>query len=304
MPGTAVAAKVMLKDGRVVRLNAAVATPRPRVSLIGKNIAPSPSSGVSNIRLANPDQLPQDARLMFSLRTDYPAGFSRDESVEVAVTGSSISTTLTLENGGLRLVDAKVAVGSLEPAKAFGLSAFGPLQFRVVANGSGAAVTGNWQPLATLVRLPMLKSLKCPAATDTACTLYGTDLYLMGSVAGEPTFDHPSQVPDGFPGTAILVPRPVAGQLYLKLRDDPSAINPVTLDVQTLPPSADDLARAAAAKPGVSAAVTSPVPPAPPSVAGGGPSQQPLAAPASAPQSAVASDPGPKVTGTLPPSPQ
>jgi len=304
MPGNAVAAKVMLKDGRVVRLNAAVATPRPRASLIGKNIAPSPSSGVSNIRLANPDQLPQDARLMFSLRTDYPASFSRDESVEVAVTGSSISTTLTLENGGLRLVDAKVAVGSLEPAKAFGLSAFGPLQFRVVANGSAAAVTGNWQPLATLVRLPMLKSLKCPTATDTVCTLYGTDLYLIDSVAGEPTFDHPSQVPDGFPGTAILVPRPLAGQLYLKLRDDPSTINTVTLDVQTLPPSADDLARAAATTSGVSAAVTSPVPPAPPSAAAAGPSQQPLAAPASAPQSAVAIDPAPKVTGTLPQSPE
>ena len=56
------------------------------------------------------------------------------------------------------LADAHVAVARLDPAKAFGSSAFGPLRFRVVADG----VPGSWVPLATLVRLPRLTSLECP----------------------------------------------------------------------------------------------------------------------------------------------
>ena len=62
------------------------------------------------------------------------------------------------------LEDSKVAVATLDPAKAFGPSAFGPLQFRVIAN----SVPGDWQRLATLVRLPVLKELKCPATADLA----------------------------------------------------------------------------------------------------------------------------------------
>ena len=63
---------------------------------------------------------------------------------------------MTLEN-------SQVAVATLNPAKAFGTSAFGPLQYRVSAKG----VTGDWQPLATLVRLPVLKELNCPATAGT-----------------------------------------------------------------------------------------------------------------------------------------
>jgi hypothetical protein len=40
-------------------------------------------------------------------------------------------------------------------------------------------------------------------------------------------------VPDGFPGQEIAVPRPSGPQLYVKLRDDPSAINIAHLEVQT-----------------------------------------------------------------------
>ena len=63
---------------------------------------------------------------------------------------------LSFDNGGITLEDAQVAVATLDPAKAFGPSAFGPLQFRVITHDAA----GDWQPLATLVRLPMLSELE------------------------------------------------------------------------------------------------------------------------------------------------
>src|ERR1700722_17565771 len=92
-PEHGIAAKVTLKDGRAIPLIASVDVPRPRVTLMGKNVQPSPSSKDSNIQLADQGELPQDATLTFALRTQWPAAFSRDESVEVA-TGDGASTAV------------------------------------------------------------------------------------------------------------------------------------------------------------------------------------------------------------------
>ncbi len=108
------------------------------------------------------------------------------------------------------LSNAKVAVATFDPAKTFGLSAFGPLKFRVVAEG----VPGDWQPLATLVRLPALEDLKCPAEVEQDCKLTGTHLFLVDAVSGDPEFKEARQVPPGFPGRALPVPRPQNGQLF------------------------------------------------------------------------------------------
>ena len=237
--GDAAKAKVTLKDGRVINIGAAVEAPRPSVTLIGKSVRPSPSSADSNIQLSNPDELPQDAKLTFSLRAKLPKVFTHDEKIEVATPDESSSTTLSFSNGGITLEDARVAVATLDPKKAFGPSAFGPLQFRIVSDG----VTGNWEPLATLVRLPVLRELDCPATPELACKLSGSNLYLVNSVSNDPQFDHPVQVPDGFPGYALPVPHPTNGQLYVKLRDDPSVINPATVGTRQLPPSSNEAER-------------------------------------------------------------
>jgi hypothetical protein len=92
----------------------------------------------------------------------------------------------------------------------------------------------------------VLNDLKCPATRELACKLSGSSLFLVDSVSGNPQFDHAVQVPDGFPGYALPVPRPTDGTLYVKLRDDPSVVNATTLLAQQLPPSADELALAAA----------------------------------------------------------
>jgi hypothetical protein len=246
-----IAAKVTLKDGRVLALSASVDAPRPRVALIGKSVHPSSSDNDSNIQLADQSELPQDATLTFALRTQWPAAFARDENIEVATSDESFSTVLSFgsggmtgdggmtSHGGMTLENAQVAVATLNPAKAFGNSAFGPLQFRVVAKG----VAGDWQPLGNLVRLPALKDLVCPATPELACKLTGSNLYLVDSISGDPEFSDPVRVPDGFLGSALPVPHPAAGPLYVKLRDDSAVINPTTLQTQLLPPSPSDLTR-------------------------------------------------------------
>ncbi len=230
-------ATVTLTDGRVLAVAATVDVPRPRVVLIGKSVQPSPSSLDSKIQLADPGELPQDATLTFAVRMQSPGAFMRDENIEVATADGSYTTLLNFANGGMTLENAQVAVASFNPAKAFGPSAFGLIQFRVNAKG----IAGDWQPLANLVRLPMLRDLKCPATPELACKLSGMNLFLIDSVSDDPEFTHPVQVPDGFLGGALPVPHPTGGALYVKLRDDPTVVNPTTVETQQLPASANEL---------------------------------------------------------------
>jgi hypothetical protein len=243
-----ISAKVTLKDGRVLPLIASVDAPRPRVTLIGKSVQPSPSSRDSNIQLTDPGELPPDATLTFAVRTQWPTAFTRDQNVEVATSDES-SAVLSFTNGGITLESAQVAVATLNPAKTFGSSAFGLLQFRVVAKG----IAGDWQPLGNLVRLPVLKDLACPSTPELACKLSGANLYLVDSVSNDPGFTHSVQVPDGFLGSALPVPHPTTGPLYVKLRDNPSVINSTTLEAQQLPAPTSDLARARALAPALPA---------------------------------------------------
>jgi hypothetical protein len=236
-----IAAKVTLKDGRVLPLSGSVDFPRPRVTLIGQSVQPSPSSRESNIQLTDQGEFPQDAILTFAVRAQMPAIFARDETIEVAGTDESWSTVLSFGNGGLTLENGQVAVATFNPAKAFGASAFGPLRFRVVAK----AIPGDWQPLGNLVRLPILRDLAC-STPELACKLSGTNLYLVDSLSNDREFAHPVQVPDGFLGAALPVPHPTGGALYVRLRDDPSVINATSFDVQQLPPTPKDPARSAA----------------------------------------------------------
>src|SRR6202140_1548305 len=108
-----VAAKVTLKDGRVLPLIASVDAPRPRVTLIGKSVQPSPSSRDSNIQLADEGELSPDATLTFAVRSQWPAVFGRDENIEVATSDESSVTVLNFVNGGITLENAQVAVATV-----------------------------------------------------------------------------------------------------------------------------------------------------------------------------------------------
>jgi hypothetical protein len=241
--GDTAKAKVTLRDGRNYTVNVTVNAPRPSVELVGKSVQVSARGTKSNIELASHDQLPQDAQLVFSVRAKSPATFPREANLEVASEDEAFATTLSVSNRSVTLADAKVAVATFDPAKAFGFSAFGKLKFRVVNKG----VAGDWQPLATLVRLPVLQALQCPAAEEQTCKLTGSNLFLVESVASDPEFKHAVEVPAGFPGRALPVPRPSTSGLYLKLRDDPSVVNVAALVPEELPAAVEQSASVSAA---------------------------------------------------------
>jgi hypothetical protein len=227
--GGELTARVTLRDGRTLSVPAALEAPRPTAVLIGKSSQDASGADSANIHLASQDELPQDARLTFALRVQSPGSFSRNDSIEVATSDGASSAVLGVSNGALTLENAKVAVASFEPAHALGSSAFGPLRYRMVSSG----VAGDWQPLATLVRLPRLKRIECPPEANASCKLYGVNLFLLQSVSADAQFKEPTAVPDGYTEQSLIVPRPPDGRLYVKLRDDPSVVNLATLEVQS-----------------------------------------------------------------------
>lgn len=223
-PQQKLTSRVTLKDGRVLELQTTVESPRPKLILINKRIQAARSA----LRLGNPDDLPLDGRISFFVRSETPATFSRDEKIEVASTDGSFRTVLSFADKNLSFQDPQTVIAVLDPLKNFGDSAFGALQFRALA-ADGA--TGDWQPLAHLVRVPHLKDVRCPDDPEKQCTLSGEMLYLIDSVASDRDFAHAVSVPSGFADASVTVPRPNGTILYVKLRDDPATIDTAVLPV-------------------------------------------------------------------------
>jgi hypothetical protein len=224
-------AEVTLNDGRTFNVQVSIDSPRPSAALISKTVQWANSPDDNFVQLSNESELPLDARLTFSLRAQSPAGFTPDEKVEVATTDGSISAVLGVGTEGVRLQSRKVAVVSLDPSKALGGSAFGPLQFRRIVDG----VAGKWIPLAILVRRPRFTGVVCPVEQDVECSLTGVDLYLLDSVSTDANFARVTHVPDGFTESVLRILHPMEGKLYVKLRDDPAVINRAVLSVRTPP---------------------------------------------------------------------
>ncbi len=216
-------ASFSLKDGRTLSLPVTVAPARLSVTLLSKSIG---QSSTNSIHLADQDDLPADQQLTFSLKSATP--FPRTGLLEVANADESLHTTLSVASGTLVLQNPHTLLATLDPLKAFGTSAFGPLRIRPVAPDG---TTGDWLPLVTLVRLPTFKDLHCPTDTTQACTVSGSSLYLVDSIATDATFTDPTTVPEGFIGNTLSLPRPAKTGFFLKLRDDPTAANTVTLPI-------------------------------------------------------------------------
>jgi hypothetical protein len=219
-------AHVALKDGRILDLQTTVDAPRPKVALLSKSVQRGSAS--SAIRFGNEDELSQGSRLSFFVRTEVPEKFSHNEKIEVSTADESFHVLLSEADGNLVLQDSQTVLAFLDPAKAFGPSAFGPLRFRPV-DADGAK--GDWTPLTSLVRIPSVKEIRCPDSPDKQCKLTGSNLFLIDSVASDSQFSHTVPVPAGFVDSTLSVPRPNGTLLYLKLRDDPSAVNMMVLPV-------------------------------------------------------------------------
>ncbi|MCD2317484.1 hypothetical protein LQ954_15150 [Sphingomonas sp. IC-11] len=207
--------RATLADGRTVRVPVRILPARPRSTPISTSLERVGPAAAVPLTLADAGLVPQDARLTFSLRAAGSTRFAAGDRIEVEAIETGASTQLPI-----RLQDDRVAIATLDPASALGESARGPLRFRLVQGD----VVGDWQPLATLVRLPRLSSISC-AADNNTCTLAGTGLFLISRITGAAD----AVVPDGFTGSTLQVPRPADGKLRLYLRDAPGAA--ATVDV-------------------------------------------------------------------------
>jgi hypothetical protein len=216
-----------LKDGRSLDLKASVETPRPVVTILTKSIQLDQESSPSAVRLGSEDEVPQDGRFNFFLKTQVPEAFAAGERIEVATGDESFRVMLSFKDGNLTMQDSRTVLAVLDPMKLLGPSAFGPLKFRPV---SGEGIFGDWQPLVSLVRVPLLKAVQC-VVPDKQCTLSGDKLFLLDSVSADADFSNAVAVPEGFVEDALAIPPPKGKTLYIKLRDDPGTIDTVTLPV-------------------------------------------------------------------------
>ena len=236
-PSEKLTAEVHLRDGRALAISALVLPPRPEVTILSRRVS-KPTD--SSIELGTPNDLALGSQLVFFLKSKTP--FPRTDTVEIAAVSDDpadpLHTTLNVLNGSLVLEDTHTILATFDPLKTFGPSTFGPFRLRPVA---ADGTTGEWIPLATIVRLPTLTSLVCPADPTAVCALTGTGLYLIDSLSTSHDFSNRVQVPEGFVETSLAVPHPVVTTqplvLYLHLRDDPTTAQQVTIPVQSdIPP--------------------------------------------------------------------
>lgn len=220
-PESSQIARVALRDGRTLDLKGQIDPPRPRVTLLNKDVnMVSTGDPLAFLRLGNPNDLPLNGTLTFFVKD--AAKFSPSMKLEIATEDESSSVQLSFSDGGLILQDATTARAQLNPAKSFGPSVFGELQFRVLDGKGGDS---DWQPLTRLVRLPKITRIVCSDDVSKPCRLEGSDLFLIDSLSVDANFTSPVVVSEGFAGTSLSVPRPNGTLLYVKLRDAPGSVN-------------------------------------------------------------------------------
>ncbi|HEY1926137.1 MAG TPA: hypothetical protein VGG92_01615 [Caulobacteraceae bacterium] len=217
-PGVKLAARVTLVDGRTEKLETQVLTDRPQIVISALTLKNKPEMGVATFELGDPGEFARGAVLAFSIAAPPPGSFTPHDTAEASTADGSWSTRLQGPDEFV-LADSHAAVATLDTAKAFGPSAWGPVRVRI-DNDKGDS---DWQPLGTLVRLPKIDGLACHEGST--CRLKGDDLFLIASVSASPKFEDPVTVPNGFPGASIEVPHPHDGRLYVKLHDDPDVIS-------------------------------------------------------------------------------
>ncbi len=237
-PGTALQARVALADGRTTQLPITIAPPRPVVQLLSRSVRPAPlAAGEVPLELVSDAFLPVGGELVFSVESVPPTRLSGEAEIEIGGPDQAVLARLSYGKGLMPsspgILVAHLATSDLPQ----GL--FGPVQFRLVDKG----VAGDWQPLATLVRLPVLRDVHCSgeakgrasehangkANGEGGCTLSGRNLFLLAQVSGDPDLAGAIGIPAGFTGDSLQVPEAKGAMLYLRLRDDPAAVAKLAL---------------------------------------------------------------------------
>jgi hypothetical protein len=218
-------AMAKLKDGRTMPVKISAEAARPELKLLSFKTTSVQKDGALPVSFGTKDDILLEGKLTFVVQTKD--AFPRTQTIEVATADGSVHTVLSLATNNLVLQDDHTAVATLDPLKAFGQSAFGKLQMRPVASDG---TPGEWTPLGILVRAPQITAIHCTTPEALTCTIVGSNLFFAQSFAAAKDFSNPTDVPTGFAENNFDVPTPSDGaNLYLKLRDDPSAVATVTL---------------------------------------------------------------------------
>ncbi len=243
-------ATAKLKDGRTIPVKVSAEAARPELKLLSFKATSAQKDGTLPVSLGAKDDILLEGKLTFVVQTKDV--FPRTQTVEVATADGSVHTMLSLATNNLVLQDDHTAVATLDPLKAFGQSAFGKLQMRPVA---ADGTPGNWTPLGILVRVPQITAIHCTTADAPTCTIEGSNLFFVQSFGAAKDFAKPTDVPTGFAENNFAVPTPADGAtLYLKLRDDPSAVATVTLPAPLQEPASSPSSTSQTATPAPEAA--------------------------------------------------
>ncbi|WP_375421385.1 hypothetical protein [uncultured Sphingomonas sp.] len=216
-PGNSGEGVVRLRDGRTEKVQMRVVPPRPAVALISRNVEARSQPGGFVFRLPEGTMQPEEM-LTFSFRTTT-GPLQPEDVIEIGTADGSARAKLSLASADLQRVAGDVAIATIRPTAALGTSAAGPLRFRLLRK----EVAGDWIPLVEVVRLPELGEVSCSTA-GSQCSLTGRRLFLIASIADSADFADPVTVPVGFIGSSVSIPRPRGPQLYLRLRDAPTAL--------------------------------------------------------------------------------
>ncbi|EQB18341.1 hypothetical protein [Sphingobium lactosutens] len=216
--GYALTAHVALRDGRKLDLSTKVAPARPDIRLIDRTITPGPArAGSMPLTILGDAVLPDDGQMTFSIAVGEQTRLAPDDVLEIASQDGGNAIRLTAENG-LQLEGAHILVARLDP-HALPPGMFGPLQVRLRQD----AQASDWQPLATLARMPRIEAIDCEDGA-AECTIRGRDLFLIDAIASGPALANAVTVAHGYTGSVVKAPRPQAGKLYLRLRDAPEGL--------------------------------------------------------------------------------
>jgi hypothetical protein len=213
-------ATVTLNDGRQMSVPVVLAGSGSDLQLVSFETVPDRSKDELEIELHSKMDIPLEGKLKFVVHSS--GVFPRSQKIEVAAGEGSVSTILTLNSDSLILQDAHTAVASVELAKVFGGSTFGPLRIRAVP---GDGTFGAWTTLGTLVRQPHITAVHCSDGPSPVCMIEGSELFLAIAFSSGKVFGKATIVPTGFDQSTFSVPAKArVDTLYVWLRDDPQSV--------------------------------------------------------------------------------
>jgi len=142
------------------------------------------------------------------------------ESIEIA-TADGRATGMIKAGKGYDLQDATTGIVAFAPTETLGALAYGPVRFRIWHDD----VPSNWTPLATIVRLPDISSISCPARDK--CQVTGDRLFLVKAIGASEQAEALQAIPDGFVNPRITTTAARDGRIFLQLRDAPTVFGTV-----------------------------------------------------------------------------